>query len=248
MMRLIVSLLKYDVYPNNNNLTVCLVNIIIIELEAENRKIRLEFFDPIMNAFNTGDFDVMAAIMRNSVRDDCLFRAQYIKSGLRGLIPLLVFFGLLHEAYPDAMVKILERRISSTKKPAVALSNTASMPTPSAESNNDESNIISSSSAESSLPLQITESLQRVDYVYKLVGTSISSRPLPAIYNKAIEKLKDRTSLTQEDISVAISGLLAGGDGAHEGECAYIVETGLSFDCNNKIVEWTYEVLAADTR
>ena len=200
------------------------------QVEAENRRIRLGFFDPVMEAFNTGDFEAMSDIMRKTIRDDCIFRAPYIKTDMRGLIPLLAFFGLLHEAYPDAMVKVLERRIWATQKTSVKA--------------NDTSSIASDSSDSTQSKDPLADAVQRVDYVYKLVGTRISSRPLPSVYNKMIEKLRGRTSLTQEEISCAINGMLSG-DTVSEGECAYIIETGLSFDSNNMIVEWTYEILAA---
>lgn len=202
------------------------------EVEAENRRIRLGFFDPVMDAFNTGDFEAMSDFMRKSIRDDCIFRAPYIKTDMRGLIPLLAFFGLLHEAYPDAMVKVLERRIWAAQKASVKA--------------NDLSSVTSDSSDSMATRDPLADAVQRVDYVYKLVGTRISSRPLPSVYNKMIEKLRGRTSLTQEEISCAINGMLSG-DAVSEGECAYIIETGLSFDSNNMIVEWTYEILAADT-
>lgn len=64
-----------------------------------------------------------------------------------------------------------------------------------------------------------------------------------------IEGLKDRgEDLTQEEITCAISGLLNTDTSATENECAFIVETALAFDCNNKIIKWSYEVLAADVR
>lgn len=189
-------------------------------LDADNTKKRLEIFDPIMEAFNTGDFDLMSSIMKEHCRRDCEFKAAYIKPGLKGAVPLMVFFGLLHEAYPDAMVKILDRRISSTKKPLSKLFDSAA-----------------------------DEIVQRVDYVYKIVGTRISTRPLPSVYNKVIDGLMAKENLTQDEVSCAISGLLTSNNSASsDGECSYIVETGLSFDQYNKIIEWTYEILAFDVR
>lgn len=88
-----------------------------VAIELESRHRRLGIFDPIMDAFNTGDFQLMSDFMRENCRSDVELSATSIRGKLCGIVPLLVFFGLLHETYPDAMVKILERRLCSTKKP-----------------------------------------------------------------------------------------------------------------------------------
>jgi len=192
-------------------------------VEQECQQKRLEIFDPIMDAFNTGDFQLMSDLMRENCRNDVELSATSIRGKLCGIVPLLVFFGLLHETYPDAMVKILERRLCSTKKPV-------------------------GKSPHLKSPLD-ADVVQCVDYVYKLVGTSISTRPIHKVFNKVIEGLKDRgEDLTQEEITSAISGLLNTDTSATENECAFIVETELAFDHNNKIIKWSYEVLAADVR
>lgn len=192
-------------------------------VKLESQRKRLEIFDPIMESFNTGDFQSMSDLMRENCRFDVELSATSIRGKLCGIVPLLVFFGLLHETYPDAMVKILERRLCSTKKPVGKLQQVKS-------------------------PLD-ADVVQCVDYVYKLVGTSISTRPIHKVFNSVIEGLKDRgEDLTQEEITCAISGLLNTDTSATENECAFIVQTELAFDRNNKIIKWSYEVLAADIR
>jgi hypothetical protein len=192
-------------------------------IELENQRKRLEIFDPIMDAFNTGDFQLMSDLMREHCREDVELSASSLRGNLRGIVPLLVFFGLLHETFPDAMVKILERRLCSTKKPVGKF--------------------------KSDLSLLDCDVVQSVDYVYKLVGTSISIRPIHKVFNKVMEGLKSTNEeITQDDITCAISGLLNTDTSATENECSFIVETELAFDRNNKIIKWSYVVLAADVR
>lgn len=178
----------------------------------EQKRIRLEVFDPIMDAFNTGDFDSMTKLVRNSCNEDVKLKLPTTTSArYQGVTPILIFWGLLHETYPDAMTKILEKRISSSTS--------------------------------------ITCPIQSAEYVYKFHGTRITTKPVLESFAAIMESIGEK-ELTHDEIVSAVAKQMTSipPQAYEENECSFIAETVLTFDAENKITEWAYDILAADVR
>jgi hypothetical protein len=178
----------------------------------EQKRIRLEVFDPMMDAFNSGDFAQMTKLVHNSCHDEVRLKFPNSSSSYQGVTSILIFWGLLHETYPDAMTKILEKRISS--------STSASCP------------------------------IQSAEYVYKFHGTRITSKPVMESFAQIMEAVNNKHDMTHEEIVSAIARQMTSipPQSYEEHECSFIAETILTFDSENKITEWAYDVLASDVR
>ncbi len=173
----------------------------------EQKRIRLEVFDPIMEAFNTGDFDQMANLVRSNCHPDVVVKMPQSMT-YPGVTPILVLWGLLHKIYPDAMIKILERRISS--------------------------------STSSIAPIQL------VEYVFKFHGSRITTKPVLDSFSEIMDSNGNKPMSHQEMRSVISRHMNAiPPTSFDEHECSFIAEVVLSFDNDNKIIEWRYDILAS---
>ena len=176
----------------------------------EQKRVRLEIFDPIMEAFNTGDFDQMTKLVRSSCNREVRLKMPNYTTH-QGVTPILILWGLLHETYPDAMTKILEKRISSTTS--------------------------------TSCPIQSAE------YVYKFHGTRITTKPVLESFAQIMDNIGSK-DMTHEEVVTAIARQMTTipPQAYEENECSFIAETILTFDSDNKITEWAYDILASDVR
>ncbi len=176
--------------------------------EEEQKRIRLEVFDPMLDAFNTGDFDQMSSLIHSACHHDVKITMPQCIS-YQGVTPILVLWGLLHETYPDAMTKILEKRISS---------------------------IVSST----------CRPIQRVEYVYKLQGTGITHKPAMESFTHIMDDIGHYKVMSHDEVISVISRHMATipPHSCDDHTSTFIVETVLTFDNDNKIIEWSYDILA----
>jgi hypothetical protein len=226
---------------------------------------RLEAFDPVIAAFNVGDFEMMGEVLRDKCEDHVILSSQLLSNDSVGMKPLLLFWGLLHETYPDAMIQILETRLSSVTRASFHSSNKSATTVVDSNGNaanhNDSSNSSSSngdsntSKVDDQHPLAslLKGNYHSVEYVYKFTGTRITDRPVAQTFNKLIESgilNDDITHITNESLTSVISKYMTSADVpqasyvAHG--CSYIIETVLTFNQHNKIIKWSYGILAAE--
>ena len=185
--------------------------------QEERKRQRLEVFDPMLEAFNVGDFKALSKQVRSACHPEVRLKVSGLQREVRGVVPILLFYGLLHETFPDAMTKILEKRLSSSASAAA----------------------------------QRSAAQNSVEYVYKMVGTRITSRPVEESFAALLCALCDAASLSNEDeVDKAVARQMASipPQAYEESECSYIVETVLALDGENRIVEWNHDILAADVR
>ncbi len=175
--------------------------------EQEQKRIRLEVFDPILEAFNTGDIDKMSSLISSACQHDVKVAMPQCATH-QGVTPILVLWGLLHETFPDAMTKILEKRISS---------NASS-----------------------------THPIQRVEYVYKLQGTGITNKPVMESFTHIMASIGDSKDMSHDDVISVISRHMATipPHSCDDHTSTFIAETILTFDNDNKIIEWSHDILA----
>ena len=177
-------------------------------LVQEQKRARLEVLDPIMEAFNNGDLDQMTSLVRSNCHANVRVKMQSLPA-YHGMAAILIYFGLLHEIYPDAMTKILDKRIST---------------------------ITSSCSPTHS-----------VEYVFKVHGTRITTKPMLESFSQIMTSIGNK-DMTHEDVISAISKhmITIPPQSCEEHECSFIAETILTFDNENKIIEWAYDILASN--
>eukprot|EP01034_Spumella_vulgaris_P022752 gene22752-28910_t len=221
---------------------------------------RLEAFDPVIAAFNVGDFEMMGEVLKDKCEEHVILSSQLLSDDSVGMKPLLLFWGLLHETYPDAMIQILETRLSSVTRATFHSANKSATTvfdsdgnaasTSSGGTGSVNLNVIS---AENPLSPFLKGSYHSVEYVYKFTGTRITDRPVAQTFNKLIESgilNDDITHITNESLTSVISKYMTSADVpaasyvAHG--CSYIIETVLTFNQHNKIIKWSYGILAAE--
>lgn len=142
--------------------------------------------------------------------DDVVLSSTMLKQETRGKSGILLFWGLLHETYPDAMIKPLKKRLRTVlrkdmtqKQPAVQ----ASSITSTSELNEDSDNIQSSSDDQEQpvadamgdetdeKPLvskpSISDPKERsecsVQYIFKFTGTRIINKTVGDMFNDIVK-------------------------------------------------------------
>jgi hypothetical protein len=84
----------------------------VAEVESV-RAQRLHVLDDIFKAFNVCDVDLLYKLLKARCCEDVAFLTAGVSSEVIGFMALFSCWSLAHETYPDAMVTILERRVSS---------------------------------------------------------------------------------------------------------------------------------------
>lgn len=78
---------------------------------------RLPAINPLLAAFNTGDFEALTNLLRERCNPQVILSAPSWQCHAYGVPSLLVFWSLLHELHPDAIMTVLERRMRSAFSP-----------------------------------------------------------------------------------------------------------------------------------
>lgn len=216
---------------------------------------RLEAFDPVIDAFNIGDFEMMGNILNEKCEENVILSSQLLSEDSVGKKAILLFWGLLHETYPDAMIQILETRLSTVSRASFHASSKPRVIPADIDNSTVPTVLLSTSSSSSSQePGEPVYSGQyhSVEYVYKFTGTRITDRPVGQTFNKLIKSgiLNDDVKYNNESLTFVISKYMTSADlppaafVAHG--CSYVVETVLTFNQHNKIIKWSYAILAAE--
>lgn len=213
---------------------------------------RLEAFDPVIDAFNIGDFEQMGAILNEKCEENVILSSQLLSEDSVGKKALLLFWGLLHETYPDAMIQILETRLSTVSRASFHASSKPRVIPADIDNSTIPVDLSSSSSSQDPADTPYVGQYHSVEYVYKFTGTRITDRPVGQTFNKLIHSgiLNDDVKYTNESLTFVISKYMTSADlppaafVAHG--CSYVVETVLTFNQHNKIIKWSYAILAAE--
>ena len=87
---------------------------------------RLYILDSIFDSFNICDVETLYKLIQQHCHIDLLFQSTYHhQTSFLGRNAAFIFWNFAHEAYPDAMIKILERRIISIAIPSTGTGTTA---------------------------------------------------------------------------------------------------------------------------
>lgn len=122
---------------------------------------KLLAFDPVVEAFSLGDFEMMTSILTDLCSSTVILKSSLLEKEYTGRKPIFFFWSLLHEIYPDAMLEVLERRFS-------IISNETYNTTISRHQNYEKVD-----------PSDTTEKYF-VENVYKFTGTRISNKSISA--------------------------------------------------------------------
>lgn len=151
-----------------------------------------------------------------------------------GIYPLFAFFMLISLVYPDSMVKNIEKRIATikTSNPPPQFPLGYSMP-----------------------PVEVTS--ETVEIIDKFTGTRVFESPIITVFNELLKLdmiMNPPPDLSVPMISQLLNSILYNGDsssiqGSSDGKTYHIItETKLKFDLvSNKIIEWTYTIVAVST-
>lgn len=177
----------------------------------------LDILDPIFDAFNAGDFENVLKCMEAVCKDDLIYHCVVNGFSLYGIKEFMVFWAIVHEIYPDAMCKVLERRLRTETIPKVNGS------------------------------INSKQNKYVVEIVYKFTGTNISSRPSFEIFREATTKYPLPDVMTIEDISLyATRHTCLVPPPNEETTCCILYETTLTCNDNFKMERWDCEFIAAN--
>lgn len=198
------------------------------------RQERLHILDAIFDSFNICDIESLFGLIRSRFAADLTFSLGNGRESYEGQNPLFTYWNFAHEIYPDAMVKILERRIISVA--------------------------VASTSAEKA---SSHRSEWRVECVYKFTGTRITGSPIYETFSNfmvtcgdSVEKATKYEELAMSMVrfitannaaAAAVNPSLMHSDPDEARSC--IVEVVLSFDNETQLIkDWSMELLAGDER
>jgi hypothetical protein len=190
------------------------------------RNERLKVNEQFSTGYNNGDFDSLYQLMTNVCDEQMTFKYPELQIDTVGLIPLLTFFMLVNEYYPDSMVKPVERRIATVKLPK-SLSSSGVMNLKESEktySSGPNDPLVapfelrsssstptavtpppSSSSSSSASATPLTETIEIID---KFVGTRVIEKPLIVVFRELINENLLLPSLTVTNISDLLNNKL----------------------------------------
>ncbi len=200
----------------------------------QRRKERLEVNNPFRITYNNGDFNSLLDVMKQHCDINVHFLAPNLFLESFGIYPLFAFFMLISLVYPDSMVKNIEKRIATikTSNPPPQFPLGYSMP-----------------------PVEVTS--ETVEIIDKFTGTRVFESPIITVFNELLKLdmiMNPPPDLSVPMISQLLNSILYNGDsssiqGSSDGKTYHIItETKLKFDLvSNKIIEWTYTIVAVST-
>lgn len=77
----------------------------------------LTVLDPMIQNYNIYDMEAFYEIMSKRCDPTMTLTLKYLNYTVAGINPVLIFCNISHECYPDAMLKVLERRVVNLVKP-----------------------------------------------------------------------------------------------------------------------------------
>eukprot|EP01038_Epipyxis_sp_PR26KG_P005404 gene5404-7491_t len=75
---------------------------------------RFKAFEPLIESFNCGDTKQIADFVESKCVSDVILHSQLLKEDHFGIKPILLFWLLLHEIYPDSIIQILKTGLVSS--------------------------------------------------------------------------------------------------------------------------------------
>eukprot|EP01039_Chlorochromonas_danica_P004463 gene4463-4888_t len=195
---------------------------------------RLHLIDPLLAAFNSGDFEKLIVLFRERCLPSIDIRANSWQCTGRGTVSLLALLSLLHEVYPDAVIEVLERRFRCGSQVESNSSNNNSN-----DSNDDDRTAVGDLSA-------LSDDRQ-VELICRFAGTRITDYPLtePFDYLSHHADLQ-REGVQHEVLAAVVMNHLSVIHPSHFQDAAvvFILEMVLAWDSEDKIVSWTFDTLA----
>ena len=192
------------------------------------RKERLDFHPSCRIAYNNGDFQTLLDNLKHQCDTNIHFLSPSLFLESYGVISLFAFFTLISQIFPDSMIKNLDKRISRFAQPKP--------PIPS----------------QVPIPPVTTETVEMID---KFTGTRVFHSRMMSVFDEFLQLLavaNDPDELTAPIVSQMLSGILYTNESTlhpSEGKIhVLITETKLEFDLiTNKVISWTYTILAVTT-
>jgi hypothetical protein len=172
----------------------------------------LSSLDPLFQCYNIYDMEAFYQLLSHHCDPNLILTLKYLNYTVEGINPVFVFCNISHECYPDATLKILERRIvnlstssASTPTTPLDLMSSASSPEAGVTANKHSSNgkskvlpvLVSSASSSSS------NKIVRIEYICKFNGTIISNQEISVIYQQFLRHTED--SLASSTTTAATS-------------------------------------------
>lgn len=211
------------------------------------RQERMKCNDSFNAAYNNGDFSQLFTEFYNSCDVNVRFIAPALQIECYGIIPLLSFFMLMSEMYPDSLSQNIERRIASIK----ASRNPAS-PVETAYFGFSEP-----------VALESDLLIETVENIDKFTGTRVFHQPVVTIFRELLsEGVLNSPFLLIPDLTTIITNKLYEHQHLHhqmqqrgfsteeseEKVYTFITESCLTFDLTtNKIIQWNYNILASQS-
>jgi hypothetical protein len=249
--------------------------VLILSILERKRKDRFEVNSRFASAYSNGDFVAMLAVMNEFCDENIHFIAPNMFVESRGIFPLLTFFILVNETYPDSSIKLVEKRIATMKEskpPPISSASSSSgndslHTSVSMNSMNSGGSQGSNNSGEQKQQSQpqiqqetITFPTETVEIIDKFTGTRVLERPIVNTFADIIKTgIFSTPNLTLPQVLNVIHAKLYSLEQeqptvvANGFECGkfyeILMETRLTYNINtNKMIEWTYTILAVHTK
>jgi hypothetical protein len=143
-----------------------------------------------------------------------------------GVAPLLAFFMICNEIFPDSVLKNIAKRIASFKHPK---------PPP-------------GSGLPETPPTPVTTEI--IEFIDKFSGTKVMDRVVVEVFGRLAKDgiIESNPFLTVPEIIQLVHDIFYSSGNPYASEetvCSFISETALTFDLyTNKIIRWNYSILA----
>jgi hypothetical protein len=195
----------------------------LFSLAEERRNARLQFSEVYHTAYNNGDFFQLSEILKTHCAENVHFIAPNRLVETIGVAPLLAFFMICNEIFPDSVLKNISKRIASFKHPK---------PPPG-----------------SGLPETPPVTTEIIEFIDKFSGTKVMDRIVVEVFGRlANDGTIENPLLTVAEINQLVHDIFYSSGNPYASEeivCSFISETALTFDLyTNKIIRWNYSILA----
>jgi len=199
------------------------------QIEEARRNERLSVHDSCRNSYNNGDFNKLLTILKDKCDHNIHFVSPNLFLESFNVYGLFAFLTLISLVYPDSMVRNLEKRISRFAQPKPPVS-----------------------SVSQDVPAVTRETVELID---KFTGTKAFQSPIATLFTEFMKSdlfVDPTADITAPMVAQILNNLLY----TNESNCTnengkihvLITETKLEFDLiTNKVISWTYTLLAVTT-
>lgn len=165
----------------------------------------LTVLDPMIQAYNIYDMEEFYNLLSQKCTQFMTLKLKYFDYTVVGIHPVLIFCNITHECYPDAMLKVLERRIVNLTAPHTE-------PATSVDSELEKGNDGSSSSTSPShqVPPSSSESDIKLEFICKFYGTIIAHQDVAKICQEFLSSSHNPSLLGDLDIANAMKDAAEG--------------------------------------